>query len=116
MLTIQNINKIVGMEYDGRRLIKVKEHTNTIKETAYVFVFESVGNCKGWSSEQRVHLVRDPHDRMYGEWSIFVMGLQLATETRLLKSVIENRARMVDAISLCLSKSKDWWDRTNKTN
>ena len=116
MLTIKNIDKIVGMEYDGRRLIKVTEHTNTINEHAYVFVFESVGNCKGWSSEQRVHLIRNPHDTMDGEWTIFVMGLQLGTQTRLLKSVIENRARMVNAISLCLSKSKDWWDRTNKTN
>jgi hypothetical protein len=115
MLTIQNIDKIIGMEYDGRKLINVEHSMNTLRNSAYVFVFESVGNKKGWSSEQRVHLVRDPHDRMDGEWSIFVMGLQLATETRLLKSVIENRARMVDAISLCLSKSKDWWDRTNKT-
>ena len=115
MLTIKNIEKIVGMEYDGRKLIKVDTDINTLLQSSYVFVFESVGNRVGWSNQQRVHLVRNPHDRMDGEWSIFVMGLQMATETRLLKSVIENRARMVDAISLCLSKSKDWWDRTNKT-
>ena len=109
MLTIKNIEKIIGMEYDGRRLIKVTEHTNTINETAYVFVFESVGNCKGWSSEQRVHLIRNPHDRMDGEWCIFVMGLQLGTETRLTKPVIQSRAEMVASICICLEKSKKWW-------
>lgn len=109
MLTIQNIDKIKGMEYDGRKLIKVEHTTNTLRQDSYVFVFESVGNQKGWSCEQRVHLVRDPHDRIDGEWSIFVMGLQLVTETRLTKPVIMSRARMADAICICLEKSKKWW-------
>ena len=110
MLTIQNIDKIKGMEYDGRKLIKVEHATNTLRQNSYVFIFESVGNQKGWSSEQRVHLIRDPHDRMDGEWSIFVMGLQMATETRLTKPVILSRARMADAICICLEKSKKWWN------
>ena len=97
------------MEYDGRKLIKVEHTTNTLRQDSYVFVFESVGNQKGWSCEQRVHLVRDPHDRIDGEWSIFVMGLQLVTETRLTKPVIMSRARMADAICICLEKSKKWW-------
>lgn len=109
MLTIQNINKIIGMEYSGRKLIKVEHATNTLRQNSYVFVFESVGNRKGWNSEQRVHLIRDPHDRIDGEWSIFVMGLQLATETRLTKPVIQSRAEMVACICICLEKSKKWW-------
>ena len=110
MLTIENINKIIGMGYDRRKLIKIEHATNTLGQNSYVFVFESVGDKKGWNSEQRVHLIRDPHDRMDGEWSIFVMGLQMATETRLTKPVILSRARMADAICICLEKSKKWWN------
>ena len=38
------------------------------------------------------------------------MGLQMATETRLTKSIIISRARMADAICICLEKSKKWWN------
>ena len=109
MLTIENINKIIGMGYDRRKLIKIEHATNTLGQSSYVFVFESVDNKVGWNSEQKVHLIRDPHDRVDGEWSIFVMGLQMATETRLTKPVIQSRTRMADAICICLEKSKKWW-------
>ena len=111
MITIENIDKIIGMMAYGRDLVDIKEHTNSVGEASYIFVFEQDEDGQGWYKQQNMHLIRDVDSN--GKYQLFIMGLGNATQVTLSKSQIQNKAVLIQEMCKCLEKAKDWWGRSN---
>jgi hypothetical protein len=113
MLTIKNIDKVINMVCYGRPIYHVREFTNSVGQGAYVFEFDiHESGFGGWNAPQEVHLVRNEFDGTYG---LFTMGLQLATERRLILAEIQHFTSLLVEISEVLRTTKYWWEN-QKTN
>ena len=113
MLTIKNIDKVINMKCYGRPIYHVREFTNSVGQDAYVFEFDiHESGFGGWNAPQEVHLVRNEFDGTYG---LFTMGLQLATERRLILAEIQHFTSLLVEISEVLRTTKYWWEN-QKTN
>ena len=113
MLTIKNIDKVINMNCYGRPIYHVREFTNSVGQGAYVFEFDiHESGFGGWNAPQEVHLVRNEFDGTYG---LFTMGLQLATERRLILAEIQHFTSLLVEISEVLRTTKYWWEN-QKTN
>jgi len=113
MLTIKNIDKVINMTCYGRQIYHVREFTNSVGQGAYVFEFDiHESGFGGWNAPQEVHLVRNEYDGTYG---LFTMGLQLATERRLILAEIQHFTSLLVEISEVLRTTKYWWEN-QKTN
>jgi hypothetical protein len=113
MLTIKNIDKVINMKCYGRPIYHVREFTNSVGQGAYVFEFDiHESGFGGWNAPQEVHLVRNEFDGTYG---LFTMGLQLATERRLILAEIQHFTSLLVEISEVLRTTKYWWEN-QKTN
>jgi hypothetical protein len=113
MLTIKNIDKVINMTCYGRPIYHVREFTNSVGQDAYVFEFDiHESGFGGWNAPQEVHLVRNEFDGTYG---LFTMGLQVATERRLILAEIQHFTSLLVEISEVLRTTKYWWEN-QKTN
>jgi hypothetical protein len=113
MLTIKNIDKVINMTCYGRPIYHVREFTNSVGQGAYVFEFDiHESGFGGWNAPQEVHLVRNEFNGTYG---LFTMGLQLATERRLILAEIQHFTSLLVEISEVLRTTKYWWEN-QKTN
>ena len=112
MLTIKNIDKVINMTCYGRDVYHVTTHTNKVGQESYVFEFDLIDSGDGgWNKPQDVHLVRNEYNGTYG---LFTMGLQLATERRLILAEIQHFTSLLVEISEVLRKTKTWWSANNK--
>ena len=112
MLTIKNIDKVINMTCYGRDIYHVTTHTNKVGQESYVFEFDLINSGDGgWNKPQDVHLVRNEYNGTYG---LFTMGLQLATERRLILAEIQHFTSLLVEISEVLRKTKTWWSANNK--
>jgi len=112
MLTIKNIDKVINMTCYGRDIYHVTTHTNKVGQESYVFEFDLIDSGDGgWNKPQDVHLVRNEYNGTYG---LFTMGLQLATERRLILAEIQHFTSLLVEISEVLRKTKTWWSANNK--
>jgi hypothetical protein len=101
------------MKCYGRPIYHVREFTNSVGQGAYVFEFDiHESGFGGWNAPQEVHLVRNEFDGTYG---LFTMGLQLATERRLILAEIQHFTSLLVEISEVLRTTKYWWEN-QKTN
>ena len=113
MLTIKNIDKVINMTCYGRPIYHVREFTNSVGQGAYVFEFDiHDSGFGGWNAPQEVHLVRNEFNGTYG---LFTMGLQVATERRLILAEIQHFTSLLVEISEVLRTTKYWWEN-QKTN
>jgi len=112
MLTIKNIDKVINMTCYGRPIYHVRDYTNSVGQGAYVFEFDiHESGFGGWNAPQEVHLVRNEFNGTYG---LFTMGLQLATERRLILAEIQHFTSLLVEISEVLRTTKYWWETNNK--
>ena len=112
MLTIKNIDKVINMTCYGRDIYHVTTHTNKVGQESYVFEFDLIDSGDGgWNKPQDVHLVRNEYNGTYG---LFTMGLQVATERRIVLSEIKCLTSLLVEISEVLRKTKTWWSANNK--
>ena len=109
MLTIKNIDKVINMKCYGREIYHVREHTNSVGQGEYVFEFDLIdgSGVGGWGTPQEVHLVRNEYNGTYG---LFTMGLQVATERRVVLSEVKCLTSLLVEISEVLRKTKQWWE------
>jgi hypothetical protein len=115
MLTIKNIDKVIGMMCYGRDIYHKSNHTNAMGDQSYVFEFDAIQDGqvpKGYNKAQEVHLIRNADED--GCYTLFVMGIALATETKVNEDTIRNKQQLLVEISCCLSNAKQWWDNLNK--
>jgi hypothetical protein len=113
MLTIKNIDKVINMTCYDREVYHISNHRNTIGEESYVFEFDLHDSGEGgWNRQQEVHLVRNEYNGTYG---LFTMGLQVATERRVVLSEIKCLTSLLVEISEVLRTTKNWWEHS-KTN
>jgi hypothetical protein len=113
MLTIKNIDKVINMMCYGREIYHVSTTTNKIGEQAYVFEFDLIDSGQGgWNKPQEVHLIRNENN---GTYRLFTMGLQLATERKLILAEIQHFTSLLVEISEVLRETKYWWENS-KTN
>ena len=114
MLTIQNIDKVINMTCYGREIYHVRNHKNTIGDESYVFEFDLIDSGDGgWNQPQEIHLVRNEYNGTYG---LFCMGLQVATERRVVLSEIKCVTSLLVEISEVLKTTKKWWEHSNIKN
>lgn len=116
MLTIENIDKAIGMTCYGREIYHINTHRNTIGEESYVFEFDAIedGNTpKGYNKEKEIHLVRNEYD---GTYRLFTMGLQVATERRVSLSEVKCLTTLLVEISEVLKTTRHWWGNSNIKN
>jgi hypothetical protein len=115
MLTIKNIDKVINMMCYGRDIYHVSTTTNKVNEGAYVFEFDAIQDGqvpKGFNKPQEVHLVR--HADEDGNYRLFLMGLQLATEIRVNQYMIKDKQQLILKISSVLAQAETWWLSINK--
>lgn len=116
MLTIENINKAIGMTCYGRDINRIGLHRNTIGEESYVFAFDVIEDeksPKGYNKEKEIHLVRNEYD---GTYRLFTMGLQVATERRVSLSEVKCLTTLLVEISEVLKTTRHWWGNANIKN
>jgi hypothetical protein len=112
MLTIKNIDKVINRTCYGREIYHVSTTTNKIGEQAYVFEFDLIDSGQGgWNKPQEVHLIRNENN---GTYRLFTMGLQLATERKLILAEIQHFTSLLVEISEVLRTTKYWWETNNK--
>lgn len=117
MLTIENIDKVINMMCYGRDIYHVTTTTNKVNEQSYVFEFDAIQNGqvpKGFNKSQEVHLVR--HADEDGNYRLFLMGLQMATEIKVNQYTIKDKQQLILKISSVLAQSERWWSSANKKN
>jgi hypothetical protein len=117
MLTIKNIDKVINMMCYGRDIYHVSTTTNKVNEQAYVFEFDAIQDGqvpKGYNKSQEVHLVR--HADADGNYRLFLMGLQLGTERKVVLSEVKCLTSLLVEISEVLRTTKDWWEHSNLQN
>ena len=73
----------------------------------YSFHFGPIGDGKDFFRETEVRLSRNVERD--GSYTIFVMGLQAATENNILPSDIKNKEGLASEISKVLAKAEHWW-------
>ena len=114
MLIIKNIDKVINMTCYGREIYHIRNHKNTLGQESYVFEFDLIDSGDGgWNKPQDVHLVRDEYNGTYG---LFTMGLQVATERRVVLSEVKCLTSLLVEISEVLRKTKYWWEHSNIKN
>ena len=115
MLTIKNIDKVINMTCYGRDIYHVTTHTNAVGIESYVFEFDLIdgSGVDGWGTPKEVHLVRNEYN---GTYRLFCMGLQLATERKLILAEIQHFTSLLVEISEVLRRTKHWWDNSNLKN
>ena len=112
MLTIKNIDKVINMKCYGREIYHVTTTKNKIGEEAYVFEFDLIDSGDGgWNKPKEVHLIRNEDN---GKYRLFCMGLQLATERKLILAEIQHFTSLLVEISEVLRKTKYWRETNNK--
>lgn len=111
MLTIKNIDEAIGDKCYGRSIYHIGRHTNALGEQSYVFEFDAIEDLKDYNKPQEVHLIRNIDSS--GDYRLFVMGLQLGTESKVKADVIKDKQQLLVEISICLSKAKTWWKNSN---
>ena len=115
MLTIKNIDKVINMMCYGRDIYHVTTTKNTIGEQAYVFEFDAIQNGqvpKYYNKSQEVHLVR--HADEDGNYRLFLMGLQLATQIKVNQYTIKDKQQLILKISSILAQAETWWSLNKK--
>lgn len=111
MLTIQNVDTLIGKMCYGREIYHISNNVNTLNECAYVFEFDAIedGNIpKGYNKIQQVHLMR--HTDTNGDYKLFLMGLGMVTERWISKKDLKDKHKLLVEISICLSYAKHWWN------
>jgi len=100
MLTIQNIEKMVGYSCNSRT---IKEFYNLYNKRmgyeSYVFSFKDDGPGK---PDVEVYLDRDKKPQ--GNYKLYVMGWAAATEVEIDNSDIRSAADLATMITKCLAK------------
>jgi hypothetical protein len=100
MLTIKNIEKMVGYTCDSRTIKEFYNlHNQRMGYDSYVFVFKDDG--AGYP-DCEVYLDRDKKPQ--GNYKLYVMGWAAATEIEINNSDIESAADLASAIQKCLAK------------
>ena len=100
MLTIQNIEKMVGYICNSRTIKEFYNlHNQRMGYESYVFVFKDDGPGK---PDVEVYLDRDKKPQ--GNYRLYVMGWAAATEIEIDNSDIESAADLASAIQKCLAK------------
>lgn len=116
MLTIENIDKAIGMTCNGREIYHITTSTNRIGEDSYVFEFDSIEDEQspiGYNKSKEVHLVRNEYN---GTYRLFTMGLQVATERRVSLSEVKCLTSLLVEISEVLRTTRNWWQYSNIKN
>lgn len=116
MLTIENIDKAIGMMCYGREIYHISTSTNKIGEQSYVFEFDSIEDTNapyGYVKPKEVHLVRNEYN---GTYRLFTMGLQVATERRVSLSEVKCLTSLLVEISEVLRTTRHWWGNANIKN
>ncbi len=98
MLTIKNIDKVKYMMCYGRDIYHISNQTNAMGEQSYVFEFDAIGDAKDYNKPQEVHLIRNADND--GNYRLFVMGLQLISETKVNQYTIKDKQQLVLKISI----------------
>ena len=116
MLTIENIDKAIGMVCYDREIYHITTSTNKIGEQSYVFEFDSIEDGQvptGYNKPKQIHLVRNEHN---GTYRLFCMGLQVATERRVSLSEVKCLRTLLLEISQVLKTTRHWWGNANIKN
>ena len=111
MITIKNVDSIIGMMAYGRDLVAINEHINSCNEHSYIFVFGQDADGLGWNKQQNIHLMRDADSN--GKYQLFIMGLGNHTQVTLSKAQIYSKAGLIQEMCKCLEKAKVWWLTAN---
>lgn len=115
MLEIKNIDRAINMTCYGRPIYHISTHKNKLGEESYVFEFDAIEDGQvptGYNKPKEIHLVRNEYS---GTYRLFTMGLQMATEKKVVLSEIKCMTSLLVEISEVLRTTKNWWEHS-KTN
>jgi hypothetical protein len=100
MLTIKNIEKMVGFSCNGRHIKQFHNNKNErMGYESYVFSFKDDG--AGYP-DYEVYLDRDKKPQ--GNYKLYVMGWAAATEVEIYNSDVRSAADLAVMITKCLAK------------
>ena len=99
MLTIKNIEKMVGYICDSRTIKEFYNlHNQRMGYDSYVFVFKDDAGYP----DCEVYLDRDKNEQ--GLYKLYVMGWAAATEIQISNSRLETASDLASSIQKCLAK------------
>jgi len=110
MLKIENIGKIVGMYANGRYIVEAGDYYDRLRKDGkdfFVFKIEKQHNGSEYNSEFDVVLSKGKNEN--GNYRMFVMGLQRATEVEVSDDYIKAPMELVLAIRNTLVKAQTYY-------
>lgn len=115
-MKIKNIEKLKGrgVIVDGwsRLITHISTAENRLGETFYCFWFDAVPGAQNkWFNSTEIRLHKRPK---YGEYALFVMGLQMVSEVCIDFESLKSPEGLLLKIKECLTKSKTWWESDPK--
>jgi hypothetical protein len=111
MLTIKNINRMLGMSCNGRQIAEAGDYKDSLKhrEPHYVFRFDPIGDGLEYNRKQDIVLRREKNQN--GKYELFCMGLQISTEIELEKWQLANPIILAEQIRDVLKTTQNWYKK-----
>ena len=110
MLTIKNIGKIVGMYANGRYIIEAGDYYDHLrKDGKDFFVFKIEKQHDGSEYNDEFDIVLSKARNQNGNYRMFVMGIQRATEVEVSDDYIKSPVELVLAIRNVLVKAQTYY-------
>ncbi len=108
MLKIKNINRIIGLYANGKKIIHAGDYSDTIRPTGKeYFVFKIEGDGEDYNKEHEIVLSKIPE--VNGTYRMFNMGLQLVTEINVSIDEIRITSELCQCIRNILVKTQTFY-------
>ena len=112
MLVIKNIEKIIGMYANGRYISEAGDYYDHLRKDGkeyFVFTIQHQKDASDYNSEHSVVLSKQKNEN--GNYRMFVMGLQNATEVEVSDDYIKAPMELVLAIRNVLVKTQTYYQK-----
>ena len=110
MLTIKNIDKIVGLLANGREIVEAGDYVDSLRKNGkdyFVFKIARVKDGIDYNKEHDIVLTKETNEN--GKYCMFNMGLQIRTEIELHKDNLISATELAHSIRNVLVKTQTYY-------
>ena len=112
MLKIKNIDKIVGLTGNHRRIVAAGDYRDSLRTTGKeMFVFKIESQKDGERYNKSHDIVLEKNVSQNGQYYMFNMGLELATGIYINKCDLKRATDVALSIKMVLMKTENFYNK-----